>query len=184
MAGRKPGELTEKVITGPKYFEELLLVFQRLHEIGCEEDTADNRDLRFDVCDNFFWRIPTGFGIHLEMLFETQGPQSLTRSSRRVLHILCVRSLSDRCVSENEFLRTPGDSIASVVRPRVVAHTRKKEKHGSSGASPSRNSTSRIASKTRLTSSTVNTHGSRRLSLAIVQCEMGACGRAHRSPTA
>ncbi len=71
MADRKTGELTEKVITGPKYFEERLLVFQRLHEIGCEEDTAGNRDLRFDVCDNFSWRSPTGFGIHLEMLFET-----------------------------------------------------------------------------------------------------------------
>ena len=48
MAGRKPGVLTEKVITGPKYFEELLPLFQRLHEIGCEGDTAGNRDLRFD----------------------------------------------------------------------------------------------------------------------------------------
>ena len=98
MAGRKPGGLTEKVITAPKYFEELLPLFQWLHEIGCEEDTAGNRDLRFDVCDNFSWRSPTGFGIHLEMRFEPQGPQSCTRSSLRVLHILCVRSLSDRCV--------------------------------------------------------------------------------------
>ena len=71
MADRKPGKLTEKVITWPKYFAELLLVFQRLHEIGCEGGTAGNRDLRFDVCDNFSWRSPSGFGIHLEMLFET-----------------------------------------------------------------------------------------------------------------
>ena len=56
MAGRKPGELTEKVITAPKYFEELLPLFQWLHEIGCEGDTAGNRDLRFDeyCCLMFF----------------------------------------------------------------------------------------------------------------------------------
>ena len=48
MAGLKPGVLTEKVITGPKYFEEFLPLFQRLHEIGCKGETAGNRDLRFD----------------------------------------------------------------------------------------------------------------------------------------
>jgi hypothetical protein len=41
-------EIRDKDITGLKYFEKLLPLFQRLHEVGCERDTAGNRDLHFD----------------------------------------------------------------------------------------------------------------------------------------
>jgi hypothetical protein len=40
--------ITDKEITGLKYFEKLLPLFERLHEVGCERDTAGNRDLHFD----------------------------------------------------------------------------------------------------------------------------------------
>ncbi len=52
MARRKSDkpkpEIRDKDITGLKYFEKLLPLFQRLHEVGCERDTAGNRDLHFD----------------------------------------------------------------------------------------------------------------------------------------
>ena len=52
MARRKSDnlkpEIREKDITGLKYFEKLLPLFARLHEVGCERDTAGNRDLHFD----------------------------------------------------------------------------------------------------------------------------------------
>ena len=52
MAHRKSDKLKpqirDKDITGLKYFEKLLPLFERLHEIGCERDTAGNRDLHFD----------------------------------------------------------------------------------------------------------------------------------------
>jgi hypothetical protein len=52
MARRKSDnlkpEIRDKDITGLKYFEKLLPLFARLHEVGCERDTAGNRDLHFD----------------------------------------------------------------------------------------------------------------------------------------
>jgi hypothetical protein len=44
---RKP-EIRGKDISGLKYFEKLLPLFERLHEVGCERNTAGNLDLHFD----------------------------------------------------------------------------------------------------------------------------------------
>ena len=48
MAGQSKRKITDKDITGLKYFEKLLPLFERLHEVGCDRDTAGNRDLHFD----------------------------------------------------------------------------------------------------------------------------------------
>jgi hypothetical protein len=48
MADRSKPRITDRDITGLKYFEKLLPLFQRLHEVGCERDAAGNRDLHFD----------------------------------------------------------------------------------------------------------------------------------------
>ena len=46
----KPGaqRLTEKDIVGLKYFDQLIPLFQRLHEEGCARDKAGNRVLHYD----------------------------------------------------------------------------------------------------------------------------------------
>ena len=41
-------KIEEKDITGLKYFEKLNPLLKRLHEDGCERDTANNRNLHFD----------------------------------------------------------------------------------------------------------------------------------------
>lgn len=41
-------EITEKDITGLKYFDQLAPLLQRLHDDACERDTAGNRTLHFD----------------------------------------------------------------------------------------------------------------------------------------
>ena len=48
MAGQSKPKITDSDITGLKYFEKLLPLFERLHEVGCDRDTAGNRDLHFD----------------------------------------------------------------------------------------------------------------------------------------
>ena len=48
MAGPSKPRITDRDITGLKYFEKLLPLFDRLHEVGCERDTAGNRGLHFD----------------------------------------------------------------------------------------------------------------------------------------
>ena len=48
MAGRKREKVRERDITGLKYFRQLLPLFERLHEVGCERDKAGNRRLHFD----------------------------------------------------------------------------------------------------------------------------------------
>ncbi len=40
--------LTEKDIVGLKYFDQLLPLFQRLHDDGCQRDKAGNRNLHYD----------------------------------------------------------------------------------------------------------------------------------------
>ena len=40
--------LTEKDIASLKYFDQLLPLFQRLHDDGCQRDKAGNRDLHYD----------------------------------------------------------------------------------------------------------------------------------------
>ena len=41
-------EIRDKDLTGLKYFEKLLPLFERLYEVGCERDAAGNRDRHFD----------------------------------------------------------------------------------------------------------------------------------------
>ena len=48
MAGKKRAEIQEKDIAGLKYFDKLLPLLERLHEVGCERDKAGNRTLHFD----------------------------------------------------------------------------------------------------------------------------------------
>ncbi len=48
MSDKSKPEICDKNITGLKYFEKLLPLFERLHEVGCGRDTAGNRDLHFD----------------------------------------------------------------------------------------------------------------------------------------
>lgn len=48
MAGKKRKEVRERQITGLKYFQDLLPLFERLHEVGCQRDKAGNRELFMD----------------------------------------------------------------------------------------------------------------------------------------
>lgn len=41
-------EITERDITGLKYFRQLLPLFERLHDVGCQRDKAGNRQLHMD----------------------------------------------------------------------------------------------------------------------------------------
>ena len=43
-----PSDPTEKDIVGLKYFDQLLPLLSRLHDVGCDRDKAGNRELRFD----------------------------------------------------------------------------------------------------------------------------------------
>ena len=48
MAGKKQDKIRESDITGLKYFQDLLPLFDRLHDVGCDRDKAGNRDLFMD----------------------------------------------------------------------------------------------------------------------------------------
>lgn len=48
MAGKKRAEVTEKDITGLKYFDKLVPLLERLNDVGCERDEAGNRKLHYD----------------------------------------------------------------------------------------------------------------------------------------
>ena len=48
MANKKREDVREQDITGLKYFDKLLPLFERLHEAGCERDKAGNRQLHYD----------------------------------------------------------------------------------------------------------------------------------------
>lgn len=48
MAGKKREKVREQDVTGLKYFDQLVPLLQRLHEVGCERDKAGNRNLHFD----------------------------------------------------------------------------------------------------------------------------------------
>lgn len=48
MAGKKRDKVRERDITGLKYFQQLLPLFDRLHEVGCQRDKAGNRELFMD----------------------------------------------------------------------------------------------------------------------------------------
>jgi len=48
MAGKRREEITERQITGLKYFDKLAPLLQRLHDVGCARDRAGNRELHYD----------------------------------------------------------------------------------------------------------------------------------------
>jgi Transposase DDE domain len=48
MAGKRREEITERQITGLKYFDKLAPLLERLHDDGCARDRAGNRELHFD----------------------------------------------------------------------------------------------------------------------------------------
>jgi hypothetical protein len=48
MANAKRADVCEEQLTGFKYFDRLTALFERLREVGCKRDTADNRTLHFD----------------------------------------------------------------------------------------------------------------------------------------
>jgi hypothetical protein len=48
MAQRRRHDLTEKELKGFKYFDQLLPLLERLHEVGAQRDRAGNRELFFD----------------------------------------------------------------------------------------------------------------------------------------
>ncbi len=48
MADRQAKKITERDITGLKYFDQLAPLLQRLHDDGCARDRAGNRQLHFD----------------------------------------------------------------------------------------------------------------------------------------
>ena len=48
MAGKRREEVTEKDLTGLKYFDRLAPLLARLHDDGCQRDKAGNRQLHFD----------------------------------------------------------------------------------------------------------------------------------------
>ena len=45
---RQPSKINESDVTGLKYFDKLSPMLQRLHEDGCQRDTAGNRELHYD----------------------------------------------------------------------------------------------------------------------------------------
>jgi hypothetical protein len=48
MSGTRREDVHEKDVQGLKYFDKLLPLLERLHEIGCQRDKAGNRRLHFD----------------------------------------------------------------------------------------------------------------------------------------
>jgi hypothetical protein len=48
MAGKRRPEVTDKDVSGLKYFDKLGPLLARLHEVGCARDKAGNRELHFD----------------------------------------------------------------------------------------------------------------------------------------
>jgi Transposase DDE domain len=48
MAGKKRRRIRERDITGLKHFQDLLPLFERLHDVGCQRDKAGNRELFMD----------------------------------------------------------------------------------------------------------------------------------------
>lgn len=48
MAGKRREDITERDITGLKYFDKLSPLLERLHDDGCARDRAGNRQLHYD----------------------------------------------------------------------------------------------------------------------------------------
>lgn len=48
MAGKKKAKITERDVTGLKFFDKLAPLLKRLHDDGCDRDRAQNRTLHYD----------------------------------------------------------------------------------------------------------------------------------------
>ena len=48
MAGKRREKIRDEDVTGLKYFDKLQPLLKRLHEVGCQRDTAGNRNLHMD----------------------------------------------------------------------------------------------------------------------------------------
>jgi hypothetical protein len=48
MAKRQANQLCDSDIVGLKYFDRLMPLLERLHEVGAQRDRAGNRQLFFD----------------------------------------------------------------------------------------------------------------------------------------
>jgi len=48
MAGKKRDDVRDEDITGLKYYDKLLPLFEPLHQVGCQRDKAGNRQLHYD----------------------------------------------------------------------------------------------------------------------------------------
>jgi Transposase DDE domain len=48
MAGKRRDDVRERDVTGLKYFDKLVPLLTRLHDVGCQRDKAGNRRLHFD----------------------------------------------------------------------------------------------------------------------------------------
>ena len=48
MAGKKREKVRDEDVTGLKYFDKLMPLLQRLHDVGCQRDKPGNRKLHFD----------------------------------------------------------------------------------------------------------------------------------------
>jgi hypothetical protein len=48
MAGKQREDIRDEDITGLKFFDKLLPLFEPLHEVGCQRDKAGNRQLHYD----------------------------------------------------------------------------------------------------------------------------------------
>lgn len=48
MAGKRRRKVRERDLTGLKYFDRIVPLLERLHDVGCERDKAGNRELHFD----------------------------------------------------------------------------------------------------------------------------------------
>jgi len=48
MAGKKRKDVRERDVTGLKYFDKLMPLLARFHDVGCRRDRAGNRTLHFD----------------------------------------------------------------------------------------------------------------------------------------
>ncbi len=48
MAGKRREDVTERQLSGLKYFDKLAPLLERLHDDGCARDRAGNRELHYD----------------------------------------------------------------------------------------------------------------------------------------
>ena len=48
MAGKTRKRIRERDVIGLKYFDQLVPLLERLHDVGCQRDKARNRKLHYD----------------------------------------------------------------------------------------------------------------------------------------